>query len=476
MERSAGKGVAHHLRENLEVAVFAIVMAMGLKVFAVEAYQIPTGSMQPALMGTALLDPMTRGDVGGLHDRVLVDKVSYWFREPRRWEVIVFRYPLAAHANYVKRLGGLPNEQLKIEYGDLWARPLGSEEDFGILRKPWNVQQAVWKNVLPPPATDAGAWTGWQETGALRRSGDGGILLEGAAEVAHEHRIKDDPMHGYPDAIVFQVPNMNAQARHVVSDLRWEFEVVPHGPRGALKAIFDFGPHAVTLSLGADGDFEITGPSSTRSKHALALREGEPLAVDLAFWDQTLRCEVRGAGEPQVYQFEFELEPAAALRNGARFITDAGGWELRPVHAWRDIHYLPPRQTGTTAVFDVAPGHYFMLGDNTQNSLDSRDWTAEVLEFDGAAAGVARARGDRMSNGQDPMMNNPRLNQANDAMTFRDEFGNLHAWPIEVVRGARSDLLEAAPLVPREHLLGRVLAVFLPVRPFSPVNRFGWVR
>lgn len=476
MERPASKRVAHHLRENVEVAVFAIVMAMGLKVFAVEAYQIPTGSMQPALMGTTLLDPMTRGDAGGLHDRVLVDKVSYWFREPERWEVIVFRYPLAAHANYVKRAAGMPNEQFKIDFGDLWARPLGSAEDFAILRKPWNVQEALWKNVLPPPATDPGSWTGWQETGALRRTGDGGILLEGSAEVAHEHRIKDDPMHGYPDAIVFQVPNMNAQARHVVSDLRWVFELVPRGPAGTFRAAFDFGPHAVALELDADGTLRFSGPAGVTGTQPLTLRDGEPLGVDVAFWDQTLRLAFTGAGAPIVHQFEMQLEPSAALRNGARLSANGGGWELRPVRAWRDIHYLPPRQTGTAAVFDIPPGHYFMLGDNTQNSLDSRDWTAEVLEFDGPEAGVERARGDRMSNGQDAMMNNPRLNQANDAMTFRDEFGNLHAWPIEIVRGARSDLLQSSPLVPREYLLGRVLAVFLPVRPFSPVNRFGWVR
>jgi len=65
----------HPFRDNIEVVVFAIVMAMGLKVFAVEAYQIPTGSMQPTLMGTPLLDPVSKTTNGGLHDRVLVDKI-----------------------------------------------------------------------------------------------------------------------------------------------------------------------------------------------------------------------------------------------------------------------------------------------------------------------------------------------------------------------------------------------------------------
>ena len=70
---------AHPFRENIEVVVFAIVMAMGLKVFAIEAYEIPTGSMQLTLMGTNLIDPATKNTDGGLHDRVLVDKISTGF-------------------------------------------------------------------------------------------------------------------------------------------------------------------------------------------------------------------------------------------------------------------------------------------------------------------------------------------------------------------------------------------------------------
>ena len=66
----------HPFRDNIEVIVFAVAMSLGLKVFALEAYQIPTGSMQPTLMGTALRD-----GAGAVHDRVLVDKFSFLVRE-----------------------------------------------------------------------------------------------------------------------------------------------------------------------------------------------------------------------------------------------------------------------------------------------------------------------------------------------------------------------------------------------------------
>ena len=467
----------HPLRENIEVAVFAVVMAMGLKVFAVEAYQIPTGSMQPTLMGTALLDPVTRQQRGGLHDRVLVDKVSYWFRDPERWEVVVFRYPLVTHVNYVKRLVGMPDEQLMIEFGDLWARPLGSDEDFQILRKPWKVQEGLWKRVHPPPGAAAEPWTGWSETGATSRTPDGAILLAGSAEVALATRIKDEPEHGYPDAIARRVPTMNAVGRHAVADLRWEFALTPRAPQGPLRADFEFGPHACTLTIEPDGSFALEGPAGPAFAGALQAAEGAPIACDLAFWDHTLRFAVRGAdGKEQLLTQELQLEAQVAVRNGARFSTAAGGWELSPVTGWRDIHYLPPRQNPATPVFDVAPGHYFMMGDNTQSSLDSRDWQSETFVFDPPLRGVEKVRGDRMDNGADPMFNNPRWNAARDRMTFRDEHGGLHQWSAEDLAASQSDLVAAAPLVPRGYVLGRAIAVFMPLKPLAPVNRFGLVQ
>ena len=63
----------------------AIAMALFLKHFVIEAYKIPSGSMQPTLIGDEDAD---------IKDRILVDKLSYAFRDPRRWEVAVFRYPL----------------------------------------------------------------------------------------------------------------------------------------------------------------------------------------------------------------------------------------------------------------------------------------------------------------------------------------------------------------------------------------------
>ena len=74
-------------------------------------------------------------------DRILVDKFAYDFREPNRWDVVVFKYPEGANTNYIKRLVGLPNELVSIAGGDIWTSRDGKPAT--IARKPPHVMQAM---------------------------------------------------------------------------------------------------------------------------------------------------------------------------------------------------------------------------------------------------------------------------------------------------------------------------------------------
>jgi signal peptidase I len=128
-------------RDNIEAMSVAIIMAVMFKYFALEAYQIPTGSMQPTLMGQDFpperpgtqkpihvqwLDKLF-GEGGSIKDRILVDKLSFHVRDPKRWEVVIFKYPLNRAQNFVKRLVGMPGEHLRIAYGDVWRRENASD-------------------------------------------------------------------------------------------------------------------------------------------------------------------------------------------------------------------------------------------------------------------------------------------------------------------------------------------------------------
>ena len=67
--------------------------------YLVEAYKMPTGSMETTLL---------------IGDRLLVNKHIYRTNEPKRGDLVVFKYPLDPKVPYIKRLVGLPGEKVEI--------------------------------------------------------------------------------------------------------------------------------------------------------------------------------------------------------------------------------------------------------------------------------------------------------------------------------------------------------------------------
>jgi signal peptidase I len=77
-------------------------------------------------------------------DRILVNKYGYDFSEPERWDVVVFKFPGDGEMNYIKRLVGLPGEELRIYQGDVFTRSLSDRQaGFKIARKPADKVEAM---------------------------------------------------------------------------------------------------------------------------------------------------------------------------------------------------------------------------------------------------------------------------------------------------------------------------------------------
>jgi len=163
-------------RETIESLVVAFILAFLFRTFEAEAFVIPTGSMAETLNGRHKevtceqcgwhynigASQEVTGDneyyVGDLAriktsvcpncrydnnvrelpvfhgDRILVNKFPYEIGDPRRWDVVVFKNPEEPMRNFIKRLVGLPNEFLRIDGGDVYARKSETQQ-WQILRK-----------------------------------------------------------------------------------------------------------------------------------------------------------------------------------------------------------------------------------------------------------------------------------------------------------------------------------------------------
>lgn len=88
--------------EVLEVVLVAVVTVFAVRTFLIQPFLVSGASMEPNF---------------GNGNYLLIDEISYRFREPARGEVVVFRYPDNPSVYYIKRIIGLPGEGVKIQKG-----------------------------------------------------------------------------------------------------------------------------------------------------------------------------------------------------------------------------------------------------------------------------------------------------------------------------------------------------------------------
>ena len=64
-------------------------------------------------------------------DNLIVDKISYRFKDPERFDIIVFPYKYQEDTYYIKRIIGLPGETVEIENGEIYINGEVLEESYG---------------------------------------------------------------------------------------------------------------------------------------------------------------------------------------------------------------------------------------------------------------------------------------------------------------------------------------------------------
>lgn len=99
------------VREYAEAILIALVLALFIRSFVVQAFKIPSGSMEPTLL---------------IGDHLLVNKFIYGIRnpftgsvwipvgEPERGDIIVFKYPVNPKQDFIKRVIGVAGDRIRV--------------------------------------------------------------------------------------------------------------------------------------------------------------------------------------------------------------------------------------------------------------------------------------------------------------------------------------------------------------------------
>lgn len=87
------------VREYAEALIIAVLLALVIRTFVVQAFKIPSGSMLSTLQ---------------IGDHILVNKFLYYFQPIRRGDIIVFKFPQDETRDFIKRVIGLPGDTVEV--------------------------------------------------------------------------------------------------------------------------------------------------------------------------------------------------------------------------------------------------------------------------------------------------------------------------------------------------------------------------
>jgi signal peptidase I len=91
--------------EVVKVVIISLAIIIPVRYFLIQPFYVKGASMEPSFYD---------------HEYLIIDELTYRFREPERGEIVVFKYPNDPSQYFIKRLVGLPGEKVEIKDGAVY--------------------------------------------------------------------------------------------------------------------------------------------------------------------------------------------------------------------------------------------------------------------------------------------------------------------------------------------------------------------
>jgi signal peptidase I len=133
LEIESGSLKKSRLRENVEAILVAVIIALFIRTFVVQAFKIPSGSMKQTLQ---------------IGDHILVNKfiygikIPYWrktivpIKDPQKGDIIVFKFPVDPEKDFIKRVVGVAGDVIECKDKQLYINHKPVNHQYGVYTDP----------------------------------------------------------------------------------------------------------------------------------------------------------------------------------------------------------------------------------------------------------------------------------------------------------------------------------------------------
>lgn len=339
-------------------------------------------------------DLKTLPDVPG--DGLLINKSIFRLRRPRRWEVVAFRHPQHAGHVQIKRVVGLPGEKVQIRHGDVYingriqrkslsqqratAVPV-HDAGFRATRKPtpplrWqgagsNSQWGSCGRDFAHPATENEKTIDWLEYRHWRRLP---IMLRGFDE--DECEVREQPvtdLSGYNQNISRREEQISRTAELMLS-----FTLMEASGAGGLFIRASDGSEQFQVRIDPGrGCYSVRQNDKSLIPEEELPHDANNLTIEVSLFDRQFLLAFDGKVVLAWPYCPSQPNPPPSSRP---FAVGVQGLRvtIRDLRVYRDVYYTHPvgvrGRWGLDEPVALADDEYFVLGDNSPISDDSRTW------------------------------------------------------------------------------------------------------